>query len=225
MTLRFLLIAMLFGAASIRVLAVQCQHCSPDGRFGLAERVTPEGRPEIVITNVAGKGERVLAIPADDPANAILRSGWRNDRIVWADAHVNPRNGIYYEWDAMDGRLLRAIPQSQVAVSPNGRHVAWVDVVAVRPAPDSDAPALVIDDAKHVVEVRGAIGALAWSPHADELAVGVEGPGGATVVIVNAESLHPMRTVRLEADAHVRELRWDENGLVAKSEHGMKAIR
>jgi hypothetical protein len=221
LTLRLSLVGLMLLAAPSTF--GRCERCSPDGRYRLAER-SNEGRPELAIVDENGLSGMVLTFPADDPANAVLRAGWRNERVVWADAHVNPYNGIYYEWDATDGHVLRTIPESAVAVSPDGKHVAWVDVVAVHPAPDADAPALAIDEPSRVVDVRGRIAGLVWSPRSDELAVAVESAGAAKVMLFTAESRELTHTFALDGAARVRGLRWDENGLTAKTEKGSRTM-
>jgi hypothetical protein len=221
LTLRLTLVGVMLLAAPSTF--GRCERCSPDGRYHLADR-TNNGRPELAVIDENGSSRQVLTFADDDPANAILRAGWRNERVVWAEAHVNPFNGIYYEWDATNGHILRSIPESAVAVSPDGTHVAWVDVVAVHPAPDADTPALAIDEASRVVDVHGKVAVLAWSPDSDELAAAVESPQGARVMLFTADSRQMTRSFSLDGAARVRNLHWDATGLTAKTEKGSRTI-
>jgi hypothetical protein len=220
---RLSLIATIFAAVVTPAVFAQCERCSPNGLYRLVEQSTVPGRPELVIVNTRGEIQRVLRFPQDDLANAILSAGWRDDRIVWANGHVNPDNGIYYEWDSSNGRVLRSIDQSNVAVSPDGKHVAWVDLVMRPPTPDDD-PALAIDEASRAIDVRGRTSSLAWSPHSDEVAVAVESAHGVKVMLFNAESLRMTRSFPLSGATHVRHLLWDEKGLMARTERGLQAI-
>jgi hypothetical protein len=199
-----------------------CETCSPDGRYRLAENSSRKG---LVITNEHGNVERALTFPAKDPSTAILRSGWRSNAVVWAEAHVSPYNAIYYEWDVTNGRVLRRIPESQVQVSRDGKHVAWVDVVAANPSPAAEAPLLSIDRTERTIDTRGKVSALAWSPESDELAVAVETDGAVKIVVYNAEGQTTARSLDVPDVKHIRDLHWDERGLIVRSERGEQLIR
>jgi hypothetical protein len=206
-----------FSAASA---AAACDHCSPDGRFRLAAST---GRPGLIVMSMRGDVERVLSVPAKDPSNAVLRSGWRGNGVVWGEAHVSPENSIYYEWDLTDAHVVRRIPESQVAVSRDGKHVAWVDVVAVHPSPDAELPPMSIDGG--TIDPGGMVSALAWSPASDELAIALELRGAVKIVVYNAATRAIARAVDVPDVQHVRDLDWSEQGLIVRSARGEQRVR
>ena len=181
---------------------------------------------EVTLTNEHGVVVRVLSVPPDDLSNALMRSGWRNDHVVWVDAHVSPWNGMYHEWDAQSGRLLRSFPESKVEVSPDGKHVAWLDVDGL-PAYENNVPiALAIDDGEHVIDVGGRVDAITWSPDGGELAVAVRDHGAAAnIVILNATTRHVARTIPTSDRDAVRELQWDAEGIQVRTAHTTRLVR
>jgi hypothetical protein len=214
MSVRTLALASVIAGVALHAFPA-CKDCSPDGRYQLAR-----GNAErtLIVTDAAGE-TRVLAPLDDDGATAILRSGWRSNEVVWAEAHVSPYNSVYYEWDAANGRVIRRAPESRLDVSADGRHVAWVEPVAVHPRDDADQPALSIDGVE-VSTPHGAVKALAWSPTGDELAVAIEHGTAATIAVYSAESRTVSRTFGVPAAATVLGLRWLGNRIAVRTNRG-----
>jgi hypothetical protein len=145
-------------------------------------------RPEVVILNDAGQVQRMLAIPRDSPVNAILQIGWRDQRHVFAEGHVNPSTSQYVEWDVDSGRVVDEKVGSWFAVSPNGRLVAQRANVPHGSPPPYDGSTLLIND-KVVYPAEGDssyhrfAGPFAWSPDSSRVAL-AERPDAATEIVV-----------------------------------------
>src|SRR5204863_7707748 len=74
---------------------------SPAGdRVAYAHDFRFENGPESEIIVAGANGETIasLAIPPDSAVNAIVQVGWRSDRRVYAEGHVNPSTTQYLEW-------------------------------------------------------------------------------------------------------------------------------
>jgi hypothetical protein len=214
MSVKTLVVAVVVAAVSLRVPAA-CEGCSPDGRSQLSR-----GRAARTLVVRDGSGAtRVFAPLEEDGATAFLRCGWRGTGVVWAEAHVSPYNSVYYEWDVATGRILRHVPESRLDVSGDGRHVAWVDAVPLRPAPDADPPALSIDGVDVAVP-RGTVKGVVWSPSAEELAVAVEHNNAATIVVYAAATRGVARTFSVPNVDSVQGLRWIGRAISLRSARG-----
>ncbi len=148
-------------------------------------------RPELVVINDAGQVLRTLTLPADSPVNAILQTGWRDSRHVFAEGHVNPSTSQYLEWDIDSGRVVDEKVGSWFAVSPNGRLLAQRANVPHGAPPPYDGSTLLIND-KVVYPPEGDssyhrfMGPLVWSPDSSRVALAEHTDAATEIVVVNA---------------------------------------
>jgi hypothetical protein len=199
-------------------------HWSPAGdRVAYVHDFRFENGPqsEIVVTAATGESVASLVIPADSGVNAIVQVGWRSDRRVYAEGHVNPSTTKYFEWDLPSGRLVDEKPGSWFAVSPDGRFVAQRAHVPHGAPPPYDSATLLIND-KVAYPPEGDTGyhkftgGAAWSPDSTRVALLDEQNDAVSLVII-APGKGTTRTP-VAASAGPAEVSWSgSNGVTIRS--------
>lgn len=197
---------------------------SPSGRaiayvqpFGFEDA---QWRRVIVVTDASGRRLHALSLPSDNPVNAVVRFGWRDDQHLFLEGHINPSTSGYLEWDIASGRLAAEKFGSWFAVSPDGRFVAQRGHVPHGAPAPYDSESLVIDDAVvfpaagDETYYRFASGPI-WSGEDASAAVVVRWGEATDVVVVNAEKAETRR-IALGAVGEVTELTWSGRDVLVR---------
>ncbi|HEX3129212.1 MAG TPA: hypothetical protein VH394_17895 [Thermoanaerobaculia bacterium] len=201
---------------------------SPEGKliaYTHSFRFDSKARSEVVVVTQDGRPVQELTIPADSEVNAVLAVGWRNERHVFIEGHINPSTTKYLEWDVRTGRLVDEKVGSWFTVSPDGRSVAQRAHVP-HGAPKPYDSALLLINEKRVYPATSDeayhrfVGGFAWSPDGGRLAMVDQVEGSSKqVVILNASGEVVLRAP-LEKALTPRELSWSQPNAIELREDG-----
>jgi hypothetical protein len=178
-------------------------------------------RSEIVISDENGQVLRTLPIPRDSEVNAIVHIGWRDERHVFAEGHVNPSTTKYLEWDLDSGSLTDEKVGMWFAVSPNGRFIAQrAHVPHGAPRPYDSSMLLINGTLVYPQEGESGYhsfaGAFAWSTDSSRLALADRTAATTEVVIVTPAG--GITRAPIAATVAPIELSWSgPNTLIAQS--------
>ena len=177
---------------------------------------------EIVVVSASGQSIASLAIPADSAVNAIVQVGWRDDRHVYAEGHVNPSTTKYFEWDVATGRLLEEKAGSWFAVSPDGRSVAQRAHVPHGAPPPFDSASLLVNDqiaypAEGDTTYHHFVGGVSWSPDSSRLAL-LDKQNDATSLVIVAPGKGATQRIPVATSSAPAALTWSgQNTVVIRS--------